>query len=209
MASFNLTMNVLKETVRTTQCKLLGDPGSPITVGSQMEGSTTIGMDSDTDHVFSLANYQVVQKLDAWKTGKVNMLAFKDETTPPQFYKLCRLQPTPDGRQEYMRDPVHETDVVDEQGRVLVCNTTFDNDIKRTYAGLCEGEVVKNGPARSWSDEFDNVDAILAMTSQRSVSLALQGLALVTGLNQRLWNMLDNVQRGVLHSTWTSTQSVK
>jgi len=59
-----------------------------------------------------------------------------------------------------MRDPLHETDVVDEQCRVLVSNTVFDNDIKRAYEGLGKGEVVKHGPSRSWSDEFDYVSAL-------------------------------------------------
>jgi len=120
---------LLEETVATTADKLRGRPVSSFIVGSQVEGSTTIGMRSDTDNVNRQDNYQVVLKLGTCQTGKVNLLAFKDETTPPQFYKLCRLQETPDGRQEYVRDPVHETDVVDEQGRVLVCNTVFDNDI--------------------------------------------------------------------------------
>jgi len=151
---------LLWETVDTTGSQLQGDPMSYFIVGSQVEGSTTIGMLSDTDFTCRYDNYQVVLKLGTWQTGKINLLAFKDETTPPQFYKLCRLQPTPDGRQEYMRDPDHETDVVDGQGRVLVCNTMLDNVIKRAYEALGEGEVVKHGPSRSWSDKCDHVYAL-------------------------------------------------
>jgi len=80
-----------------------GTSVSQIFVGSQVEGSTTKGMKSDTDFVYRDDSFHVVLKLGAWQTGKTNLLAFKDETTPPQFYKLCRLQPTPDGRQEYTR----------------------------------------------------------------------------------------------------------
>jgi len=152
--------HLMQDTMSTTRCKLLGEPVSTFIVGSQVEGSTTIGMRSDTDRVYRLDNVQVVLKLDAWQTGKINLLAFKDQTTPPQFYKLCRLQPTTDGRQEYMRHPDHETDVVDEQGRVLVCNTVFDNEIKRACEVVGEGEIVKHGPSRSYSDEFDIVDAL-------------------------------------------------
>jgi len=152
--------HLLEETVFTTGHKLWGHPVSAFIVGSQVEGSTTIGMDSDTDQVLRFDNYQVVLKLGAWQTDKINLLAFKDETASPQFYKLCRLQETPDGRQEYMRDPVHETDVVDEQGRVLVCNTVFDNKIKRVYEGWGKDKVVKHGPSRSYSDLFDIVRAL-------------------------------------------------
>jgi len=149
--------HLLEETMITIGFKLLGYTGSSFIVGSQVEGSTTIGMLSDTDQVHRRDNIQVVLKLGTWQTGKVNLLAFKDETTPPQFYKLCRLQPTPDGRQEYMRDLIDETDVVDEQGRVLVCNTVFDNDLKRVHETMGKGEVVKHGPSRSYSDKYDNV----------------------------------------------------
>jgi len=64
----------------------------------------------------------MVLELEAWQAGEVNLLAFKDETTPTQFYKLCRLQSTPDGRQEYARVRANDTDVVDREGRVLVSN---------------------------------------------------------------------------------------
>jgi len=154
---------LLEETVFKTADRLRGHFRSSFIVGSRVEGSTTLGMRSDTDFVYRHEIVQVVLKLGAWQKGKVNLLAFKDETTPPQFYKLCRLQPTPDGRQEYMRDPVDpvdETDVVDEQGRVLVCNTTFDNELKRAIEALGEGEFVKHGPSRSWTDEFDMVYAL-------------------------------------------------
>ena len=93
---------------------------SSFIVGSQVEGTTSKGIKSNTDRVLSHEHIQVVPKLGAWKTGKINLLTFKDETTPPQFYKQCRLQPSPDGRQEYRKDPVKDTDVVGEQGRVLV-----------------------------------------------------------------------------------------
>jgi len=152
--------HLLWETVDTTGYKLVGCPVSAFIVGSQVEGSTTLGMRSDTDQMYRHDYFQVVLKLGDWQTDKVNLLAFKDETTLPQFYKLCRLQPTPDGRQEYMRHPDHETDVVDEQGRVLVCNTVFDNYFKCFYEGVGVDEVVKHGPSRSYSDEFDNVTAL-------------------------------------------------
>ena len=149
--------HLLHETLETISNGLDGIPSPIFFVGSQVEGSTTIGMGSDTDRVCLQDDVRVVLKLGDWQTGKKNMLAFKDETTPPQFYKLCRLQQTPDGRrQEYSRYPVHETDVVDELGRVVVSNRIFDNDVK-THLG--QQRVVKHGPAKSWTDELDFVFA--------------------------------------------------
>jgi len=150
---------LLEVTVNTTGAKLLGYPVSYFIVGSQVEGSTTMGMRSDTDHVYRQDNYQVVLELGAWQKGKFNLLAFKDETTPPQFYKLCRLQPTQDGRQEYMRCPAHETDVVDEQGRVLASNVFEDNVFKYTLKKMGINRFVRHGPSRSWTDKLDFVNA--------------------------------------------------
>jgi len=147
--------SLLEETLKTTGNKILGESVSYFIVGSRVEGSTTKGMQSDIDAVNCIDCVKVVLKLGAWQTGKINMLAFKDETTPPQFYKLCRLRSTPDGRQEYMRVPVDDTDVVDEQGRVLVSNTMFD---KFTRVQLSEVDI-KHGPSRSMDFEMDIVDA--------------------------------------------------
>jgi len=149
----------LAETLLTILNELMGVPQIVFHVGSQVEGSTTVEMKSDIDCVFFQDNFQVMLKLGAWHNGKTNLLAFKDETTPPQFYKLCRLQPAPGGRQEYMRDKVDETDVVDEQGRVLVSNMIVDNTLKISFKGIVEGPVVKHGPSRSFSDDFDIVYA--------------------------------------------------
>ena len=90
---------LLVDTLRTRKCWLNVFNRSFI-VGSQVEGSTTLGMQSDIDVVTRKDNVKVVLKVGAWHQGKINLLAFKDKTTPPQFYKICRLQSTKKGRQE-------------------------------------------------------------------------------------------------------------
>jgi len=150
---------LLCETLMTTRSKILGYQVSDFIVGSQVEGSTTLGMQSDTDFVHSHDFAHVVLKLGAWQTGKGNLLAFKDETTPPQFYKLCRLQPTPDGRQEYRRVPVDNTDVVDHEGRVLMSNMYFDLIAEQFNQRHGLDMMIKHGPSRSWTDDFDFVNA--------------------------------------------------
>jgi len=154
--------HLLKETLETTRFNLTEPPASAFFVGSQVEGSTTKGMQSDTDHVFRLDIVHVVLKLGAYHEGKMNLLAFKDDskTTPPQFYKLCRLQPTPDGRQEYMRHPANETDVVDEQDRVLVSNMSMDNLYKTVFETHGQSKFIRHGPSRSWTDKLDFVSAL-------------------------------------------------
>jgi len=150
---------LLDGTVYTTGLKLLGFSHNIFIVGSQVEGSTTIGMRSDTDHLFLHDNVQVVLKLGAWQAGKNNLLAFQDETTPPQFYKLCILQPTPDGRQECMRGQVNDSYVV-EQGRVLCSHRIVDKIVNDVFKGMGSDRVVKHGPSISNSDEYDFVCAL-------------------------------------------------
>ena len=55
--------------------------GSHYIVGSQSEGSTTIGMNSDTDMFISNDHYLVLLEEKGWRRGKRNLLAFKDEDT--------------------------------------------------------------------------------------------------------------------------------
>jgi len=156
--------HLLVEMMKTARRKLMGIDCSFFVVGSQIEGSTTIGMMSDTDTVFSQDGIQVVLKLGAWQTGKVNLLAFKDKTTPPQFYKIFMLRPTPDGRQDYMymTEPVHNTDGVhvDEKGRLLLSNLAVDDALKKTLKYFNTDEFIKNGPSRSWTDRVEIVIAL-------------------------------------------------
>jgi len=149
--------HLLQETLYTTRLKFLGDSCSLFIVGSQVEESTTLGMKSDIDQVARLDSFHVVLRLGAWQTGKINLLAFKDETTPPQFYKLCRLQKTPDGRHEYMRDPIDDTDIVDKKGRVLITNTWVDTFAMLEFKNLGEEKLIMNGPSRSFDDRLDLV----------------------------------------------------
>ena len=150
--------HLLEETMMTTSSQIQRYSVSEYTVGSQIEGSTTIGMKSDIDILQINDAYQVVLELGVWRTGKRNILAFKDETTPPQFYKLCRLIPTPDGRQDYLTVSVSDTDVV-EKGRVLISNTMFDKDAELRSEQLVQSKMVKHGPSRSHTDKMDLVSA--------------------------------------------------
>jgi len=150
---------LLEETLLTTQHKLQGLPTTSFLVGSQIEGSTTIGMESDFDCVIRNDHFQVVLELGAWQEGKINLLAFKDKTTPPQFYKLCQLQRTPDGRQDYERNRVRDTDVVDENGRVLLSNRLVDCLLEDNHKRFGY-DMIKHGPAICWSPDMDYVHAL-------------------------------------------------
>jgi len=133
------------------------------------EGSTTVGMKSDTDMFTSRDNHLVVLEEKGWCKEKWNLLAFKDEDTPPQFYKLWRMEHDKLG---YITEPLHSTDAVDDQGRVLVSNKCFDEDMESIVGHLVQhkstthgpqvnvGGLISHGPSRSWTEQIDYVNAL-------------------------------------------------
>jgi len=165
--------HLLKETVRTTRDKMCGTSISTYIVGSQSEGSTTVGMKSDTDNFISRDDHLVVLEEKGWRRGKWNLLACKDEKTPPQFYKLRIMKPD---RLGYVTEPLDPTDVVDAQGRVLVSNKCSDEALDKAWGHLVhhkstawgpqvsQGGLISHGPSRSWTDELDIVQALPCAT---------------------------------------------
>jgi len=68
MTDLRRHIRLLQETLYTIQCKLHGYKETHYIVGSQSEGTTTIGMDSDTDNLHILNDYQGVICLSRWIT---------------------------------------------------------------------------------------------------------------------------------------------
>jgi len=164
---------LLEETVKTTGIKMCGEPFSQYIVGSQSEGSTTDGMNSDTDYFYSHCDHLVVLEEKEWRWGKWNLLAFEDEETPPQFYKLRRME---HDRLGYVTEPLLSTDVVDDQGRVLMSNKWLDEHMESTFGHLVQhkcttrgpqvsqGGLISHGPSRSWTEKIDFVHALPCAT---------------------------------------------
>lgn len=58
--------------------------------GSQSEGTTTIGLESDYDNFLSCDNYAVLQDMREWDPALINLVMFQDESTPPGYCMLER-----------------------------------------------------------------------------------------------------------------------
>jgi len=173
MFSWRRRWHLLCETVANTMNTLNEGNLTTYIVGSQSEGSTTVGMQSDTDILIILDNHLVVLEEKGWRREKLNLLALKDEDTPPQFYKLRRMECD---RLEYMTEPVDPTDVVEDQGTVLITNKYFDSFFdkfighlvqhKTTTHGpqVSQGGFISHGPSKSWTDKVDIVLAFPCTT---------------------------------------------
>jgi len=154
MTDVRRNIHLLYETLWTMGGKLQGNNETVYIVGSQSEGTTTVGMDSDTDFMFILNDYLVVFDWAEWDKDKIIMLAIRDNTTPPQ---ICYLQRLRRDMPLKMDDPVKPTDEMDEEGRVLVSNTW--NDDWLWEAGKYLGPMISHGPSKSFSDKVDIVHA--------------------------------------------------
>jgi len=154
MTDLRRHIHLLRETLMTIGNKLQGYNQTVYIVGSQIEGTTTVGMDSDTDNMFILNNYLVVFDWAEWEKDKIIMLAIRDNTTPPQ---LCYLQRLRSDMPLKMDQPVNPTDEVDEEGRVLVSNKWIDDELWEI--GKHIGPMISHGPSTSFSDKVDLVHA--------------------------------------------------
>ncbi|XP_053385318.1 uncharacterized protein LOC128550388 [Mercenaria mercenaria] len=114
--------------------------------GSQSEGTTTPGLFSDSDRLFSLNNSNVIQDWREWEPAKNNYMMIQDETVAPGY---CRLQllrhdvPLPYNcvpNEHYFRD----------RERVLFKNTCI-------HAIARQGQV-RHGPAHSQEGQPGWVD---------------------------------------------------
>ncbi|XP_045191873.2 uncharacterized protein LOC123548571 [Mercenaria mercenaria] len=114
---------LLEETICTITHRADGRQMTVYNLGSQSEGTTTGGLQSDADTLFCLDNISVIQDWSEWSPGKSNLLMIQNETTPPGYcllQLLTRDAPLP---------VTHETDnifVKDTHGRILFKNTVID-----------------------------------------------------------------------------------
>ncbi|XP_052792908.1 uncharacterized protein LOC128226862 [Mya arenaria] len=122
--------------------------------GSQSEGTTTLGMDSDVDLLINDDKCQVILDFKDWKLDMNNLLVVKQDCSPPQHCYLQILRP--DIPTPATENQVEERDVfVDENCRVFMANTIQDHQIREDY----RAEFVKHGPSKSVDEDIDVVYA--------------------------------------------------
>ena len=152
MTDLRRHIQLLFETLKTMEGKLRGYNESHYIVGSQREGTTTLDMDSDTDHLIILNDALVVFDWAEWEKDKTILLAIRNNTTPPQVCYLQRLRADLPLKMDH---PVHPTDELDEEGRVLMSNKWMEKRIWEMYKHI--GPMIFHGPSKSFAEKEDMV----------------------------------------------------
>ncbi|XP_052815819.1 uncharacterized protein LOC128242629 [Mya arenaria] len=143
---------LLREAVHTLIDKLFGVHITTFNFGSQSEGSTTPGMNSDIDVVMCDHNYNIMSDWPDWEAGIRNFLMVKEESTPPQHYWLqCIRSNSP----EPVRYNGHKDCLPHIDGRVFISNKVWQRECKQLYGK----DLLYSGPSISNSEELDCVAA--------------------------------------------------
>jgi len=125
--------------------------------GSQSEGTTTPGLQSDTDMLITWNLINIMFSWADWQQGMRNLLMVREEDTPPQHYLLQWIS-------SVIPQPVthfhHPDCVTDSQGRVFLSNMTF----VRVAAAQFGDEHIRHGPSNSFSEDWDFVTALYCKT---------------------------------------------
>ncbi|XP_052785902.1 uncharacterized protein LOC128221344 [Mya arenaria] len=143
---------LLREAVDTIRIKLLGSNVTCFHFGSQSEGSTTLGMNSDIDLLLCDNDTNIMSNWLDWEAGMQNFLMVKEESTPPQHYWLQWIRPD---SPEPVRYNGQKNCLPHIDGRVFVSNKIWQDEGKRVYGN----EFICSGPSVSFSEEWDFVNA--------------------------------------------------
>ncbi|KAH3896926.1 uncharacterized protein LOC127864485 isoform X2 [Dreissena polymorpha] len=122
--------------------------------GSQSEGTTTPGLNSDIDLLMSYKERNIMTDWRDWEAGMVNFLMLRDDITPPQQYLLQHIHKyTPEAVTIICEDRFVRKD----SGQVLFSSERWKQEQEQVASRF--GEVTKNGPSVSSIPEWDMVMA--------------------------------------------------
>ncbi|XP_052785882.1 uncharacterized protein LOC128221341 isoform X6 [Mya arenaria] len=143
---------LLREAVDTIINKLHGTNHTCFHFGSQSEGTTTLGMNSDIDVLLCDNDTNIMSDWLDWEAGMQNCLMVKEESTPPQHYWLQWIRRDSPEPVRYNED---EDFLPHIDGRVFVSNKILQHIGKLVYGN----DFICSGPSISNSEEWDYVYA--------------------------------------------------
>ncbi|XP_053383941.1 uncharacterized protein LOC123523852 [Mercenaria mercenaria] len=130
---------LLDESLFARSLQLLDANGSSYFLGSQCEGTTTLGLQSDCDRLECQNGCNVIQDWADWEPGENNYLMIQDETVSPGYCLLQLLRddaPLPDN------GVPNKYQFKDRTGRILLKNIIMSAGAAIVYEGG-----VRHGPA--------------------------------------------------------------
>ncbi|XP_053389770.1 uncharacterized protein LOC128552739 [Mercenaria mercenaria] len=164
-------MILLSETIGKIELLLFDKCVTNYYFGSQSEGSTTIGLESDMDLVNCSHFVHVIKDWSEWQHGMINLLMIRDETTSPGY---CLLQVLRKDEPLPLYLPEHLSESADifrcytvRGGRTLMKPASFNIDVDAfgvtnvkngpantvKLAGFTECDLVTAFPCKSWPVE--------------------------------------------------------
>ena len=151
------------EAINTVSKLLMDQKITTYHFGSMTEGTTTIGMGSDLDTLDCDHSFEVILDYGDWrkKDSTMYVLMVNDEKFPPGY---CSLQIIKSDSAEPLQDKdglskdIQNYCVQQKDKTILLTNTISELELEEFYRK--EGfELIKQGPSRTWSKDFDNVTA--------------------------------------------------
>ncbi|XP_052785881.1 uncharacterized protein LOC128221341 isoform X5 [Mya arenaria] len=143
---------LLREAVETITDKISVENMTSFHFGSQSEGTTTLGMNSDIDLLGCDNETNIMSDWLDWEDGIQNFLMVKEESTPPQHYWLQWIRKD---SPEPVRYNGQENCLPHIDGRVFVSNKIWQDEGKRKYGN----DFRCSGPSVSFCEEWDIVHA--------------------------------------------------
>jgi hypothetical protein len=123
-------------------------------LGSKIEGTTTLGLNSDTDELLQMNDYNVIQNWSEWEHGKTNYFMIIDENTTPGY---CFLQLLKDDKPLPAIAFPNKYYITDRKGRALHKNKLYEFE-KTRY-------ITQHGPsyATQGREGVNDEDRVLAL----------------------------------------------
>ena len=147
-----------RETMMTMCGNLMGLDCTVYHFGSQSEGTTTPGLQSDTDTLMAMEFVNIMYRLSDWQQGKMNLLMVKNETTPTQHYLLQVYRPDVPEPEKVPSSPTCME--LDSRGRVLLSHNIFMGSDALSFGK----NLIRKVPSISDSKDFDYVNAFVCYT---------------------------------------------
>ncbi|XP_052260152.1 uncharacterized protein LOC127864530 isoform X2 [Dreissena polymorpha] len=142
-----------RERMMTTAAQITGGTETCFHFGSQSEGTTTPGLNSDIDFLHSAIRVNIMTDWRDWESGMNNLLMLRDDITPPQQYLLQVIHKyTP----EPMTSIANDLLVRKDSGQVLFSSERCKQELEYKASHL---GVTKNGPSVSFIPNWDMVSA--------------------------------------------------